>query len=150
MVRSSKPPSQRWRTLLDNHASQLVSVDFFTVPTVTFRLLYVFIVLQHDRRRVVHFNVTAHPSAAWTARQIVEAFPFDCTPKYLVRDRDGIYGIEFQRQLKTMSIDDIRTAPRSPWQNPYAERIIGSIRRECLDPVIVLNEASLRRVLRQY
>jgi hypothetical protein len=90
MVRSSKPPSQRWRTFLENHVCQLASVDFFTVPTVTFRLLYVFIVLQHDRRRVVHFNVTDHPTAPWTARQIVEAFPFDCTPRYLVRDRDGI------------------------------------------------------------
>ena len=112
MIRNSKPPSQPWRTFLNNHVSQLVSVDFFTVPTVTFRLLYVFVVLQHDRRRVVHFNVTAHPTAAWTARQIVEAFPFDCTPKYLLRDRDGIYGTEFRSQLKTMSIDEIRTAPR--------------------------------------
>jgi transposase InsO family protein len=150
MVRSSKPPSQRWKTFLRNHISQLASVDFFTVPTATFHVLYVFIVLQHDRRRVVHFNVTNHPTAAWTARQIVEAFPFDCTPKYLVRDRDGIYGTEFRSQLETMSIDEIPTAPRSPWQNPYAERIIGSIRRECLDHVIVMNEESLRRVLCQY
>jgi putative transposase len=150
MVRSSKPPSQRWKTFLDNHVSQLASVDFFTVPTVTFRVLYVFIVLQHNRRRVVHFNVTDHPTAAWTARQIIEAFPFDCTPKYLLRDRDGIFGAEFRNQLRAMSMHEIRTATRSPWQNPYAERIIGSIRRECLDHVIVLNEESLRRVLRQY
>jgi transposase InsO family protein len=150
MVRRSKPPSQHWRTFLDNHLTQLASVDFFTVPTVTFRLLYVFIVLRHDRRRIVHFNVTDRPTAAWTGQQIVEAFPFDSGLKYLLRDRDKIFGLECQTQIEALTIQEVLTAPRSPWQNPYAERVIGSIRRECLDHFIVLNEESLRRILREY
>jgi len=150
MVRKSGPPSQNWKTFLSNHVEQLASIDFFTVPTVTFRVLYVFIVLRHDRRRIVHFNVASHPNAAWTAQQIVEAFPFDSTPKYLLRDRDGIYGLEFRDQVHAMNINEFLGAPRSPWQRAYVERVIGSIRRECLDHVIVLNEESLRRTLRDY
>ena len=145
-----KPPSQTWRTFLSNHASQLVSVDFFTVPTISFHILYVFIVLAHNRRHILHFNVTAHPTAEWTAQQIVEAFPFDSAPRYLLRDNDQIYGCEFRRQLEVMGIREVRTSFRSPWQNAFVERVIGSIRRECLDHVIVLNEESLRRVLRSY
>jgi len=150
MVRYRKPPSQAWRTFLDNHVEDLVSVDFFTVPTATFRVLYVFVVLRHDRREVVHFNVTHNPTAQWTAQQIVEAFPFDSAPRYLLRDRDSIYGEQFRRRVKSFGIEEIRTAPRSPWQNPYVERLIGSIRRECLNHVIVLNEVHLRRLRKSY
>ena len=149
-VRSRKPPSQTWRTFLDNHIQDIVAVDFFTVPTATFRILFAFIVLRHDRRRIVHFNVTAHPTAEWAAQQIVEAFPNDEAPRYLIRDRDEIYGNAFQRRVKHMGIEEVPIAPRSPWQNPYCERLIGSIRRECLDHVIVLNEAHVRRILASY
>ena len=150
MVRRSKPPSQTWRTFLQNHASQLASVDFFAVYTVWFEILFVFIVLAHDRRRVVHFNVTAHPTAEWTAQQMLEAFPFDTALRYLLRDRDRIYGQEFRKQVSIMNIKEAFSAPRSPWQRAYVERVIGSIRRECLNHVIVLNEESLRRTLRSY
>jgi transposase InsO family protein len=150
MVRHPNPPSQTWRTFLSNHVSQMVSVDFFTVPTISFHILYVFIVFAHDRRRVLHFNVTAHPTAAWTAHQIIEAFPFNSAPKYLLRDRDGIYGNVFRKQLEAMNISEILIAPRSPWQNPFVERVIGSIRRECLDHVIIFGEESLRHTLRSY
>src|SRR5215813_9231235 len=150
MVRHPKPPSQTWRTFLENHAKQMVSSDFFTVPTALFQVLFVFIVIQHDRRRLVHFNVTAHPTAEWTARQILEAFPFETAPKYLLRDRDGVYGEAFRQQLAVMNINEVLSAPRSPWQRAYVERVIGSIRRECLDHVIVLDEESLRRTLRSY
>jgi transposase InsO family protein len=150
MVRHPRPSSQNWRTFLTNHVSQLVSVDFFTVHTIWFEVLFVFVVLAHDRRRIVHFNVTAHPTAEWTAQQIVEAFPFDSAPQYLLRDRDRIYGYEFCRQVEMMGIKEVLSAPRSPWQQGYVERVIGSIRRECLDHVIVFNETSLRRTLRSY
>ena len=150
MVRHRKPPSQTWRTFLNNHADCTAGIDFFTVPTATFRILYVFIVLSHDRRHIVHFNVTAHPTAQWTAQQLVEAFPFDSAPRYLLRDRDAIYGDLVQRRIRSLGIDDVITAPRSPWQNPFCERVIGSIRRDCLDHVIVLNERHLRRILREY
>ncbi len=140
MVRHRKPPSQTWRSFLDNHVKDLVSVDFFTLPTATFRVLFVFIVLRHDRRRIVHFNVTDHPSAEWTAQQMVEAFPWDSAPRYLLRDRDRIYGRYFNRRVAGLGIRQVLTAPRSPWQSPYVERLVGSIRRECLDHVIVLNE----------
>ena len=150
MVRQKKPPSQTWRTFFENHADCIAGIDFFTVPTATFRILYVFIVLSHDRRQVVHFNVTKHPTAQWTAQQLVEAFPFDSVPRYLLRDRDAVYGKVVQRRIKSLGIEEVVTAPRSPWQNPYAERIIGSIRRDCLDHVIVLNERHLRRILREY
>lgn len=150
MLRHRKPPSQTWRTFLNNHVQNLVSIDFFTVPTVRFQVLYVFLVLAHHRRRVVHFNVTAHPTAEWTAQQLREAFPFDQIPRYLLRDRDKIFGDTFQEQVRDMQIKEVLSAPRSPWQRAYVERVIGSIRRECLDHVIVFGEASLRRTLSCY
>jgi transposase InsO family protein len=127
-----------------------VSVDFFVVPTIRFQVLYVFLVLAHDRRRVLHFGVTAHPTAEWTAQQLREAFPWDSAPRYLLRDRDRIFGQDFREQVKAMGIEEVLSAPRSPWQRAYVERVIGSIRRECLDHVIVLGEASLRRILVSY
>jgi transposase InsO family protein len=144
------PPSQIWRTFLTNHVRDLVSIDFFTVPTARLRVFFILVVLAHDRRRVAHFNVTEHPTAAWTAQQIVEAFPDDTAPAYLLRDRDTIYGHAFRQRVKGMQIREILTAPRSPWQNPFAERLIGSVRRECLDHVLVLSERHLRRVLTRY
>ncbi len=150
LVRRCPPPSQSWRTFLRNHVSQLVSVDFFVVPTLTFRVLFVFIVLAHERRQIVHVNVTGHPTAEWTAQQLRNAFPWDTAPRFLLRDRDGTYGPAFRTCLKAMEIDEVLTAPHSPWQNPYVERLIGSMRRECLDHLIVWNERSLRRHLQQY
>ncbi|MHC4089018.1 MAG: integrase core domain-containing protein [Planctomycetota bacterium] len=145
-----KPPSPTWKAFLHNHVNDLVACDFFTVPTVTGKVLFVFVVLAHERRRIVHFNVTEHPTAQWTAQQIVDAFPWDTAPRYLLRDRDAIYSTSFQQRVKNMGIEDVKIAPRSPWQNPYAERVIGSIRREWLNDVIVLNERHLRRVLESY
>ena len=145
-----KPPSQTWRTFLKNHMSDTFAIDFFTVPTATFKVLYVFIVICHERRRVVHFNVTRHPTAAWTARQIVEACPWDTAPKYLIRDNDSIYGKRFVKRVANMGITEVKTAPKSPWQNGFCERLIGSIRRDCLDHVIVLNEDHLKRILTEY
>src|SRR6266849_7909636 len=150
MPRRPKPPSQTWRTFLQNHVAGLASVDFFTVPTVTFRVLYVFVVLLHPRRRVVLFNVTDSPTAAWTARLIIEAFPDDSAPRYLLRDRDRIYGAEFRRRVQAIGIAEVLAAPRSPWQNPCVERLIGTIRRELLDHVIIFNERHLRGVLSRY
>jgi transposase InsO family protein len=150
MVRHRKPPSQTWRAFLDNHVKQLVSVDFFVVPTMTFKVLFVFVILSHERRRVLHFNVTRNPTAERTAQQLVNAFPYDSAPRYLLRDRDKIYGEYFRAKVAAMEIMEILIAPRSPWQNPYVERLIGSIRRECLDHMIVGNEKSLRRTLRSY
>ena len=123
MTRHRKPPSQTWRTFLENHVKTMVSVDFFTVPTIRFQVLYVFLVLAHDRRRIVHFNVTAHPTAEWTAQQLREAFPFDQVPRYLLRDRDGIFGREFRKDVKAMGIKEVLSAPRSPWQRAYVERV---------------------------
>lgn len=148
--RPNTPSSPSWRTFLDQHDKDLVSVDFFVVPTVKFRVLFVFIVLAHDRRRVIHFNVTEHPTARWTAQQIVEAFPWDSTPRFLIRDRDRIYGDTFQRRIQSLNIEEVVIAPRSPWQNPYAERVIGSIRRELLNHVVALNERHLKRLLLGY
>ena len=150
MVRHRKPPSQTWRTFLDNHVASLVSVDFFVVPTIRFEILYVFLVLAHDRRRIVHFGVTEHPTAEWTAQQLREAFPWDKVPRYLLRDRDRIFGHEFVEQVKAMGIKQVLSAPRSPWQRAYVERLIGSIRRECLDHIIVFGERSLHRTLSLY
>jgi putative transposase len=150
MIRHPKPPSQTWRTFLINHSKQLTSIDFFTVPTISFRILYVFLVLSHERRRILYFNVTSHPTAEWTAQQLLNAFPYDSVPQYIIRDRDCIYGEVVQRQLKELGIQQVLTAPRSPWQTPYVERLIGSIRRECLDHIIAINEASLRTTLRSY
>ena len=145
-----KPPSQTWRTFLESHVDCLAAIDFFTVYTVRFRMLYCFIVLCHERRRIVHVNVTAHPAQQWAAQQIIEAFPFNEAPRYMIRDRDSIYGEWFQRRVKNMGIEEVAIAPRSPWQNPFVERVIGSIRRECLDHVIIWNERHLLRVLRSY
>ncbi len=150
MIRHRKPPSQTWRTFLENHVGDIVAIDFFVVPTVRFRLLYCLIVLRHDRRRVVHFNVTAHPTARWTGQQIVEAFPFDEAPRFLIRDRDAIYGVDFRERVEHIGIEEVIIAYRSPWQSPYVERLVGSIRRECLDHVIVFGEAHLRRILGAY
>jgi putative transposase len=115
MIHRSKPPSQTWRTFLENHIKTMVSVDFFVVPTISFRGLFVFLVLAHDRRRVLHFNVTAHPTAEWTADQILQAFPWNTAPRYLLRDRDSVYGDSFRRQVSSMEIKEVLTAPRSPW-----------------------------------
>jgi transposase InsO family protein len=150
MVRQWRPPCQTWGTFLRNHSKDLVSADFFVTPTVFFRVLFVFVVLSHDRRRPVHFAVTEYPTAEWTARQLLEAFPWDNAPRYLLRDRDGSYGEKFHEAANWLGIREVLTAPQSPWQNAYVERLIGSIRRECLDHVIVLNEASLRRSLKSY
>src|SRR5262249_47382600 len=146
MPKTTGKPSQTWMTFLRNHVGQTVSIDFFTVPTLQLRVLYVFVVLAHDRRRVLHFNITEHPTAAWTAHQIVEAFPDDTVPQYLVMDRDAIYGDDFRRRVEGLSIQQVPITARSPWQNCYVERIIGSIRRECLNHVIVINEWHLRRI----
>ena len=135
MARRQRPPSPTWRTLLANHARQIVAADFFVVPTATYRLLFVLVILAHDRRRIVHVAVTAHPTAAWTAQQLREAFPEDAVPRYLVHDRDHAFAA-VATTARGMGIEEIRTAPRSPWQNAYAERVIGSIRRECLDEAL--------------
>ena len=150
MPRHPKPPSQTWRTFLENHVGCLASTDFFVVPTATFSLLFVLVVLRHERRRIVHIGTTAHPTAAWVAQQIREAFPWETAPRYMIRDRDRVYGIAFRSRIKAMGIEEVVTAPRSPWQSPYVERVIGSIRRECLDHVIVLNERHLRAILLSY
>ena len=153
MIHIRKPPSSTWRAFLDNHASDLVSVDVFTVPTATFRVLFAFVVLSHERRRVLHFNVTESPSADWAALQIKQAVAFNEPghgPRYVLRDRDGIYGIAFSCVAETLGIEEVLSAARSPWQNPFCERVIGSIRRECLDHVIILGEEHLRRILRSY
>jgi putative transposase len=133
IVRRRKPPSQTRRTFLENHLRQLVSVGFFVVPTVGFKLLSVFLVFAHERRRVLHFNVAEHPTAEWTATQTAQAFPWDTAPRYLLRDRDRTYGDAFRRQLANLYITEVLAAPRSPWQTPYVECLIGSVRRECLD-----------------
>jgi len=148
--RPGRAPSQTWKSFLHNHLGQMVSVDFFTVPTLRFQVLYIFLVLSHARRQVLHFNVTEAPSALWTAQQLREAFPFTCPPKYLLRDRDSIYGLEFERRTQGLGMEQVLIAPRAPWQSPYVERLVGSVRRECLDHVIVLNPAHLRCVLQSY
>jgi len=145
--RVRKPPSPTWKTFLTNHIHDLVACDFFLVPTATCRVLFVFIMLAHERRRIMHFTITEHPTAQWTAQQIVEAFPWETAPRYLLRDRDAIYSVALQHRMKTIGIEEVKIAPRSPWHNPYCERLIGSIRREVLDHVIVLNERHLRRML---
>ena len=150
MIRRRRPPSQSWRTFLENHVNSMVSVDFFTVPTIRFQILYVFLVLAHHRRRILHFAVTAHPTAEWTAHQLREAFPWETTPRYLLRDRDRIFGQEFVEQVKATSIQQVLFAPRSPWQQAYVDHVIGTIRRECLDHVIVFNQTSLSRHLRLF
>jgi putative transposase len=149
MVRHRQPPSQTWRTFLLNHVGQIAAADFFVVPTATYRLLFVLVILAHERRRVVHVGVTDRPTAAWTAQQLREAFPWNEAPRYLVRDRDAAFHA-WATTARAMDMREVLTAPRSPWQNAYAERFIGSIRRECLDHVIVANERGLRRMLHAY
>ncbi len=148
--RSRRPTSPNWKTFLRNHLDSMVSVDFLTVPTLTFQVLYVFVVLSHHRRRVLHFNIVDSPSAPWTAQQLREAFAFTSPPKYLLRDRDSIYGLEVQARAFALGLEELRIAPRSPWQSPYVDRLIGSIRRECLHHVIVFSEAHLHRLLTAY
>jgi len=150
MDRSRKPPSPTWRSFLANHADQIAAIDFFTVYTITFRVLYCFVVLDHHRRRILHFNVTPNPTAKWTAQQIIEAFPYDTPPRFLLRDRDSVYGDVFRWRVKGMGIEEVITAYRSPWQNPFCERVIGSIRRDCLDHMILFSEGSLRRIMAEY
>ncbi len=148
--RHRKPPSPSWRTFLEQHAHELASIDFFVVPTATLKVLFVLVVLVHDRRRIVHFNVAEHPTAQWTAQQLTEAFPFDTAPRYLLRDGDRGYGRQVQRRIRSLGMQEVITAPASPWQNPYVERMIGSIRWEFLDHVVVLNEKHLKRLLSAY
>ncbi len=151
LIRRRPPrPAQTWRTFLTNHVRDLVSIDFFTVPTAGLRVLFVLVVLAHHRRRIVQFNVTEHPTAHWTAQQIVDAFPNDSAPSYLLRDRDQVYGEQFRRRMKGLDIEEVLTTPQSPWQNPFVERLIGSVRRECLDHMVVLGERHLRRILTAY
>jgi transposase InsO family protein len=150
MVKRRGPPNQGWRTFLRNHAPDIAAMDLFVVPTIGFKLLYGFVIVRIDRRDLVWINVTTNPTAEWIARQITEAFPWDEAPRYLIRDRDRIYGSVVTRRLRAMGIRDKPTAPASPWQNGFAERLIGSIRRECLDHIIVLGEAHLRRILKSY
>ena len=145
-----KVPSPTWRSFLRNHLPEIVAIDMFVVATATFRLLYALIVFSLDRRRVVHFEVTPNPTQYWISGQVTEAFPWNAAPRYLLRDRDKSHGPAFRHRVRAMGITEVITAPRSPWQNPYAERLIGSIRRECLDHVIILNERHLRRVLSSY
>src|ERR1700722_3219201 len=150
MVKRRGPPSQGWRTFLHNHAPDIAAMDLFVVPTLGFDLLYAFVIVRLERRDLVWINVTAKPTAEWVARQITEAFPWDEAPHDLIRDRDRIYGSVVTRRLRAMGIRDKPTAPASPWQNGFAERLIGSIRRECLDHIIVLGEMHLRRILKSY
>jgi len=150
MGRHRRPPSQTWRTFLNNHLKTTVSVDFFTVPTIRFQLLYVFLVLAHERRRILHVDVTDHPTAAWTAQQLRETFPWDTAPRYLLRDHDSIFGRDFVEQVDALGISEVLSTPGSPWQRAYIERVIGTIRRECLDHVIVVNERTLRRHLNSF
>jgi putative transposase len=153
-VRKYRPKRRRssptWRASLQSHIKDVVAVDFFTVPTASFGVLWVFLVLAHHRRKVLHFNVTDSPSAHWTAQQVVEAFPYCSPPKYLLRDRDSIYAQAFARRVESLGLEQKLTSPRSPWQNPYVERLIGSIRRECLDHVIIFGASHLRRTLANY
>jgi transposase InsO family protein len=150
MPKGRKPPSQTWKTFLKNHADCLASMDLFVVPTITFKLVYAFVLLLHQRRRVVHLATTTHPTSAWVAQQLREAFPFDTAPRYLIRDRDGIYGDEVRRCLHDLGTEEIVIAPRSPWQNPFCERLIGTFRCDLLDHVIVFNERHLLRLLRGF
>ncbi len=150
LPRRAKPPSQTWRAFLKNHVGCPASIDFCVVPTAIFCVLYLFLVLRHERCQLVHFAVTEHPSAARVSQQLRQAFPFETAPRYLIRDRDSICGARVQRTLEGMGVEEVLTAPRSPWQNPYAERFIGSLRRECLDHVLFLNERHLHRIVSDY
>ena len=150
MVRRRRPPSQGWKTFLRNHAAGIASLDLFVVRTISFKLLYGLVILRHARRRLVTIAVTANPTDQWIAGQVTDAFPWDEAPNHLFRDRDRAFGPAYTRRIRAMRIRDHPTAPRSPWQNGHVERLIGSIRREALDHLIVFDEAHLRRVLKQY
>jgi transposase InsO family protein len=150
MVKRRGPPSHGWQTFLRTHAPDIAAMDLFVVPTIGFKLLYGFVIVRIDRRELIWINVTTNPTAEWIARQITEAFPWDGAPRYMIRDRDRIYGAVVIRRLRAMGIRDKPIAPASPWQNGFAERLIGSIRRECLDHIIVLGEVHLRRILKSY
>jgi len=145
-----RPPSQTWKTFLQNHIGEIVAIDFFTVPTIRLRVLFVFLVLEHRRRKVLHFGVTEHPSAEWAGQQVVDALTEQGAKRYLVRDRDATYGNEFRRRIQSLGMKEVISAPRSPWQNAFVERMIGSIRRECLDHVVVLSQRHLRKLLKRY
>ena len=148
-IHGPPPPSQTWRTFLANHIGQIVAADFLVVPTATGRLLFVLVLLAHERRRIVHVAVTDHPTAAWTGQQLREAFPWDQAPRYVVRDRDHAFD-GWADTATALGIEDVLTAPRSPWQNAFVERFIGSARRECLDHVIVFSAAGLQRLMNLY
>ena len=150
MVRRRGTPSPTWRSFLRNQAAGIAAIDLFVVVSASFRLLYVMIILAHDRRKIVRFDVTWNPTAGWLARQVTEAFPWDTAPRYLLRDRDASYGQDFRKQVDAMGIAEVVSAARSPWQNAYVERVIGSLRRECLDHIVIFNERHLRRVLSTY
>src|SRR5271163_1754411 len=150
MVKRRRPPSQGWRTFLRNHAPDIAAMDLFVVPTIGFDLLYALVIVRLDRRDLIWINVTANPTAEWVARQIIEAFPWNEVPRHLIRDRDQIYGTIVARRLRAMGIRDKPIAPASPWQNGFAERLIGSIRRECTDHIVAFGEGHLRRILRTY
>jgi transposase InsO family protein len=150
MARRGRGRSQTWKTFLHNHAAGIGAMDFLIVPTVGFRLLFVLVILRHERRRLISLSVTDHPTAAWIARQLTDAFPWDEAPDYMIRDRDGCYGRAVTKRLAAMGIRDHPIAARSPWQNGHAERLIGSIRRECLDHIVVFGEAHLGRILAAY
>ena len=150
MVRGRTPPSQSWKTFLRNHAEAIVAIDMCVVPTLTFDRLFAFLVLGHDRRQLLWFEVTRYPTAEWLARQITEAFPWASAPAYLVRDNDGAYGHVFTSRLRAMGIRDRPVSPRSPWQNGHMERLIGTLRRECLDRMLIFGASHLRQVLASY
>lgn len=150
MLHRHDPPSQNSRAILRNHSQELISLDFFTVPTANFRILFILVILSNDRRRILHVNTTDHPSTTWTAQQLVKACGVDDCPKYLLQDRHAIYGRKFAQRVQSLGIQEVLTAYRSSWQNPYAERVIGSIRRECLNHVIVLGPRHLKRILDRY
>jgi transposase InsO family protein len=150
MAKHRRPPSPGWRTFLHNHADGIASMDLFVVPTISFRLLYGLLILQQSRRQILWLGVTAHPTAEWIARQLTEAYGWTAAPRYIIRDRDAVYGDIFIRSLRAMGIRDRPTTARSPWQNGYAERLIGSIRRDCLDNVVVFGERHLRYLLESY
>ena len=150
MARRRGPPSQGWKTFLNNHADGIAAMDLFVVRTISFRLLYGLLIMGHGRRQILWFGVTSHPTAEWMANQLTEACGWEQAPRYLIRDRDGVFGELFVRRLRSMGIRDRPTSPRSPWQNGFAERLIGSIRRECLDHVVVFGERHLRHILLSY
>ncbi len=150
MVRPARPPSLGWRTFLQLDVEAIAAIDMFIVVSATFQMLYVVIVLMHNRRKITHFEITQHPTQVWLALQVTEAFPWDTAPRYLLRDRDTAYGHRFRERVRVMGIEQVVTAPRSPWQNAYVERVLGSIRRECLDHIIIFNERHLRRVFSSY